>query len=168
MSDTEFDVVIAAYSIQDRATEGFDRLVDLVKSKELDVEGVVLVRKDFDGQISLEETGDHLGRKGLKIGGGVGLVVGLFAPPLLASVVVGGAVGGLIAKFAKHRVDKGLEAKMDDALAPGWAGVIAIYDRSKSDVVEACMVGAMKTSTAHVDGPGAKQLKAALAEAGAS
>ena len=32
-------------------------------------------------------------------GGGVGLVVGLFAPPLLASVIVGGAVGGLVGKF---------------------------------------------------------------------
>ena len=52
MSNTEFDVVIAAYSIQDRATEDFDRLVDLVENNELEVEGVVLVRKDFDGSTS--------------------------------------------------------------------------------------------------------------------
>ena len=165
MSDTEWDVVIAAYTIQDRAKQDFDRLVKLVQDKELQVEGVVVVTKDAAGEVSLKETGDHLGRKGLAIGGGVGLVIGLFSPPLLASVVVGGAIGGLAAKFAKHRVEKGLEEKMDQALAPGWAAVVAIYDRSKAETVDASLVSAIKKSVAHVDGPGAKALKAALVEA---
>lgn len=165
MSDTEWDVVIAAYMIQDQAKADFDRLVKLVADKQLQVEGVVVVTKDAAGEVSLKETGDHLGRKGLGIGGGVGLVVGLFAPPLLASIVVGGAVGGLVVKFAKHRAEKGLEEKMEQSLAPGWAAVVAIYDRSKADTVEAALVSAVKKSVAHVDGHGAKQLKAALEEA---
>ena len=57
----------------------------------------------------MTHTGDHLGRKGLGWGGGVGLVVGLFAPPLLASAAVSGAVGGLVGKFARHKVDSGIE-----------------------------------------------------------
>ena len=165
MSDTEFDVVIAGYMIQDQAKHDFDQLVKLVADKELQVEGVVLVSKDAAGEVTLQETGDHLGRKGLEIGAGVGLVVGLFAPPLLAAVVVGGAVGGLAAKFAKHRVEKGLEEKMGGALGPGWAGIVAIYDRSKADTVDATLVSAVKKSTAHIDGHGAKALKAAIAEA---
>jgi arylsulfatase len=165
MSDIEFDVVIAGYMIQDQAKHDFDQLVKLVASKELQVEGVVLVSKDAAGEVTLRETGDHLGRKGLEIGAGVGLVVGLFAPPLLASIVVGGAAGGLIAKFAKHRVEKGLEEKMGGALEPGWAGIVAIYDRSKAGTVDATLVSAVKKSTAHVDGHGAKALKAAIAEA---
>jgi len=165
MSDTDWDVVIAAYMIQDQAKADFDRLVKLVEDKELQVEGVVVVTKDAAGEISLKETGDHLGRKGLGIGAGVGLVIGLFWPPLLATVVVGGAVGGLAAKFAKHRAEKGLEEQMGEALAPGWAAVVAIYDRSKAGTVDASLVSAVKKSVAHVDGHGAKQLKAALEEA---
>jgi arylsulfatase len=165
MSDTEFDIVIAAYTIQDRAKHDFDELVKLVSDKELQVEGVVLVSKDAAGEVTLKETGDNLGRKGLGIGAGVGLVVGLFAPPLLASVVGGGAVGGLVAMFAKHRVEKGLEEKMGSALEPGWAGIVAIYDRGKADTVDATLVSAIKKSTAQVDGHGAKALKAAIAEA---
>ena len=54
--------------------------------------------------------------------GGVGLVVGLFAPPLLASVVVGGAAGALVGKFARHPVESGhgpkkLKAALTDAQA---------------------------------------------------
>ncbi len=48
---------------------------------------MILVEHDADGQAHVSQTGDHLGRKGLGCGGGVGLVVGLFSPQLLASVV---------------------------------------------------------------------------------
>jgi len=165
MSDTEFDVVIAAYLIPDLAQKDFDGLVKLVADKQLKVEGVALVTNDADGNVTVNETGDHLGRKGLEIGGGVGLVVGLLAPPLLASVVVGGAAGALIGKFAKHRVESGLEEKMGAALPPGSAGIVAIYDRSKAGTVDATLASAVKKSVAQIDGHGAKRLKSALADA---
>jgi arylsulfatase len=165
MSDTEFDVVIAAYLIPDLAQKDFDGLVKLVTGKQLKVEGVALVSNDADGNVAITETGDHLGRKGLEIGGGVGLAVGLLAPPLLASAVVGGAAGALIGKFARHRVESGLEEKMGPALPPGSVGVVAIYDRTKADAVDAALASAVRKSVAHVDGGGAKKLKAALADA---
>jgi uncharacterized membrane protein len=165
MSDTEFDVIIAAYLIPDLAEKDFDALVRLVADKQLTVEGVALVTNDADGNVAVKETGDHLGRKGLEIGGGVGLVVGLFAPPLLASVIIGGAAGGLIGKFARHRVESGLEQKMGAALPPGSAGIVAIYDREKADTVGATLTSAVKKSVAQVDGHGAKKLKAALTDA---
>jgi arylsulfatase len=165
MSDTEFDVVIAAYLIPDLAQQDFDALVGLVKDKQLTVEGVALVTHDADGKVTVKETGDHLGRKGLEIGGGVGLVVGLFAPPLLASVVVGGAAGALVGKFARHRVESGLEDKMGAALPPGSAGIVAIYDRAKTTTVDTALASAVRKSVAQVDGGGAKKLKSALAEA---
>jgi uncharacterized membrane protein len=165
MSDTEFDVVIAAYLIPDLAQEEFNSLVKLVEDKQLAVEGVALVTVDADGTTAVEETGDHLGRKGLEIGGGVGLVVGLFSPPLLAATVVGGAVGGVLGKFAKHRVESGLEEKMGAALPPGSAGIVAIYDRAKTETVNSTLANAVRKSVAQLDGGGAKALKAGLAEA---
>ena len=92
MSDESLDVVIAVYLIPDLAKQDFDGLVKLVEDKTVSTDGVVLVSKNAEGEVHVEETGDHLGRKGVKVGGGVGLVVGLFAPPLLAATAVG-AVG---------------------------------------------------------------------------
>ena len=165
MSDTDFDVVIAAYLIPDLAQQDFDALVGLVKDKQLTVEGVALVTNDSSGNVTINETGDHLGRKGMAVGGGVGLVVGLLAPPLLASVAVGGAAGALVGKFARHRVESGLAEKMGAALPPGSAGIVAIYDRSKTTIVDATLASAVRKSVAQVDGGGARKLKAALAEA---
>ena len=127
----------------------------------------MLVDKDPDGKVEIKGTGDHLGRKGATVGGGVGLVVGLFAPPLLAATAVGAAVGGLAGKFAKHRIESGIGDKLDDALPPGSAGVIAIYDHAHADAVAGALKNAVRSSIAQIDTASAKELKAGLEEAGA-
>jgi len=165
MSDDQKDVMIAAYLFEDLAKRDFDAVLKLAEDKKIKVEGVVLVQKDTDGEMHVNETGDHLGRKGLKFGGGAGLVVGLFAPPLLAATAVGAAAGGVIGKFAKHRVESGIEEKMDDALPPGSGGVIAIYDSDGAQAVDTALANAVKKSVAQIDGTSAKELKAGLAEA---
>jgi hypothetical protein len=62
-------------------------------------------------------------------------------------------------------VESGIGEKLGAALPPGTAGIITIYDRAKADIVDKTLANAVKKSVAEVDGAGAKQLKAALAEA---
>ena len=164
MSDA-FDVIMAAYPSTDTAQRDFDALVQLVKDKTVRSEGVILVEHDDGGQVRVTQTGDHLGRKGLGWGGGVGVVVGLFSPPLLASVVVGGAVGGLIGKFARHKVDSGIEKGLGDKLAPGTAVVVAVVDGDDRLATEQALVGSVAKSVAAMDAKGVRDLKSALAEA---
>src|SRR4051795_10813198 len=152
MSDDRKDVLIAAYLFEDLAERDFDAVLKLAGDDAVTVEGVVLVQKDADGEVHVTQTGDHLGRKGMKLGGGVGLVVGLFAPPLLAATAVGAAAGGLVGRFAKHRVDSGLGEKMGAALPAGSAGIVAIYDRAKTETVDAALASAVRKSVARVDG----------------
>jgi uncharacterized membrane protein len=111
------------------------------------------------------EAGDHAVRKGAKVAGGVGLVVGLFAPPLLAATAVGAGVGAAAGKFAKHRVESGIEEKMDDVLSEGSAMLIAIYDHDGAELVAAAIPNAIRTSVAQIEGTKAKDLKAGLEEA---
>jgi arylsulfatase len=165
MSDDQKDVLIAAYLIEDLAKRDFDAVVKLAEDNAITIEGIALVQKDSDGEVHVTETGDHLGRKGLKAGGGVGLVVGLFAPPLLAATAAGAAVGGLAGKFAKHRLESGIGEKMDAALPPGSGGVIAVYDSDGAALVDDALSNAVKKSVAHIDGTKAKELKAGLEEA---
>jgi uncharacterized membrane protein len=165
MSDDKKDVLIAAYLIEDLAKQDFDALLKLAEDGAITVEGVVLVEKDSDGEVHVTQTGDHLGRKGLKIGGGVGLAVGLFAPPLLAATAVGAAAGGVTGRFAKHRLESGIGEKMDAALPPGSGGVIAVYDSDGAAAVDEALGNAVKKSVAQIDGTNAKELKAGLEEA---
>src|SRR5580765_1457951 len=165
MSDDQKDVVIAAYLFDDLAKKDFDAVLKLAEDKTITVEGVVLVQKDDEGEVHVTETGDHLGRKGAKVGGGIGLAVGLFAPPLLAATAVGAAAGAVTGKFAKHRLESGIAEKMDTALPDGSGGVIAVYDSDGADAVDKALANAIKKSVAHIDGMSAKELKTGLAEA---
>jgi len=161
----QLDVLIAVYLIPDLAKRDFDAYAKLAGDGEIATDGVALVTKDADGEVRVEETGDHLGRKGVAAGGGVGLVIGLFAPPLLAATVVGGAVGGLTGKFARHRMKAGIGDKLDDALPPGSAGIIAIYEHDAADSVASALANAIRTSIAQIDKASAQELKAGLKEA---
>src|SRR6266705_869359 len=93
------------------------------------------------------------------------VVIAAYLIPDLATEVFGGAAGDVVGKFARHKVESGLGEKMGAALPPGSAGIIAIYDRAKADTLDAALVNAVRKSVAEIDGGGAKQLKAALAEA---
>jgi uncharacterized membrane protein len=165
MSDDQKDVLIAAYLFEDLARQDFNAVVKLAEDETITLEGVVLVQKDADGEVQVTETGDHLGRKGLKIGGGVGLAVGLFAPPLLAATAIGAVAGGVTGKFARHRLQSGIGEKMDAALPPGSGGVIVVYDSDGAPAVDEALANAVKKSVAQIDGTSANDLKAGLVEA---
>ena len=165
MAETPTDVLVAGYQEIDEATKDFESLVALVRDKQVSIEGVILVTHAQDGSVAVRQTGDNLGRKGLGWGGGVGLAVGLFAPPLLASVAVGAVAGGVIGKFVDHRVEQDIHDKIGENLPPGSAGIIAVFDDEQRLGVEQALAGALLRSVVQGDKQGTAALKESLAEA---
>ncbi len=159
------DVLVAGYRDVDTATKDFDRLIELVKARQVSIEGAILVGRDADGEVVVRQTGDHLGRTGLAWGGGVGFLVGLAAPPLLAATVVGAAAGGIAGRFAKHKVETGLHDKIGEALKPGTAAILVMFEEDQRFAVERILAGALLRSVAQSDKKGTAALKDSLAEA---
>ena len=165
MSKENQIVILAAYPSGELAAADFDQLAGLAKHKKIHTEGMILVEKDAEGKVKISETGDHLGRKGAGWGGGVGLLVGLFSPPLLASIAVGAAAGAVVGKFAKHKLESGLESGLGDKLKPGTAVIITIVQESDRLAAEQAMSGSPAKSVAVMDQAGMQGLKEALSEA---
>ena len=165
MADTPTDVFVGGYRDLDTATSDFEGLVGLVKSKQVKIEGVILVTHAEDGSVNVEQTGDHLGRKGMAWGGGVGLAVGLAAPPLLAATAAGAAAGGLVGKFVDKRMETEIHDHIGENLPPGTAGIIAVFDDEQRLAVEQALPGALAKSVVQTDKKGVKALKDGLAEA---
>ncbi len=165
MADASTDVLVAGYQGIEEATRDFDALLAQVGDKRVEIEGVILVTHDEDGNVSVRQTGDHLGRKGAGWGGGVGLAVGLLAPPLLASVAVGAVAGGVVGKFVKHRVESGIHDKIGENLPPGSAGIITVFDDTQRLAVEQALPGSPAKSVVESDAKGLRALKDSLAEA---
>ena len=166
MSDQPHDVIVGAYQDLDAAKHDFDAVTALVKAGTVKVEGVILVEHHEDGEVSLVSTGDHMGRHGLGWGAGVGLVVGLLQPELLAAVAVGAAGGAVIGKFADHRLKSELSESIGEALPRGAAGIIAVSRGEDRLEIERAMSGTPAKSVVHTDESGLlRPLKDSLAEA---
>jgi arylsulfatase A-like enzyme/uncharacterized membrane protein len=166
MAETPTDVLVAAYPEIGTATQDFESLVALVKRKEVAIEGVILVTHAEDDSVSVEMTGDRLGRTGARWGGGVGLAVGLFAPLLLASTVATGAVVGWLAgRFTASRLQQQMQERIGENLPPGSAGIIVVFDDSQRLGVERALGAARALSVVQGDKEGVAALRDSLAEA---
>ena len=86
--------------------------------------------------------------------------MGLFAPPLLASVAVGAVVGGVVGKFVDHRVANQIHDKIGENLPPGSAGIIAVFDDGQRLGVEQALGSALLRSVVQSDKSGIAALKA--------
>ena len=169
MSDNDqLDVLIAVYLIPDLAQQDFDAFVKLAEEKTISTDGVVA---------------RHQGRRRRGAGPGDG------RPPrpqgrqgrrrrrprrgslrAAAPRGHGGRRGRRRASSASSPASAsqaGIGEKMDDALPPGSAGIIAIYDHDDADAVAGALANSIRTSIAQIDKASAKELKAGLEEASA-
>ena len=165
MSDAPLDIYIAGYGDPDSAKADFDALKKAQRDGIVMIDGAVLVSRDADGTMHVKESGDHDVFKGATIGIAGGLVVGLFAPPLLGAMVVGGVIGGLLGKLTKHHEEKGIAKDVEDVIPPGTSGVVAVFEEVWVDAVEKQLAKADKKAVKEADKQTAKELKASLEDA---
>ena len=159
MSDAT-DVMIAAYLTEDGAILDFRALAE----SNAKIDGAVCITRDLEGNTTVEQT-DHLAKGGAKVLGGVGLVVGLAAPPLLAATAIGAAAGAVLGKAGSSKVKSQVEQQAEQTIPWGGAGLIVAYPRASADEVDSAITHALKKVVGEAEGTKVKALKAALANA---
>ena len=164
MSETQM-LLVAGYADVDVATAEFHALADTVRDKGLRSQGIILVGKGPDGTPRLMDTGNHLGRRGAGWGGGAGVLVGLFAPPMLGAVVVGAAAGAVVGHFAGNKLTAAVQQRVGDALKDGTAVIIGVFPADARLAVERALPGALLKSVVESDEGGIDDLQAVLGEA---
>jgi uncharacterized membrane protein len=164
MADVPLDLYIAGYADAGAAKEDFDALKKAQRQGIVFIDGAILVSRDADGTMHVKEAGDHDVFKGTSIGVAGGFVLGLFAPPLLGAMVVGGAIGGLTGKLVKHHEEKNIQKDVEDAVPPGTSGIVAVFEEIWVDEVERQLKKAERKAIKAADKETANELKKGLAE----
>ena len=124
--------------------------------KELDdyaVVASVVLSRQADGEVDVDEHGGMQVGRGATLGGVAGLVVGLFAPPLLAATAVGAGIGAAAGAISKHHDEKKIESAVDenDWLPPGSSAIVAVIDDQYLDRVDAAVADAQKKVSKAID-----------------
>jgi uncharacterized membrane protein len=150
MDDDHELILVAAYADLDRALADFRELEKRIKHG-MELRAAALITKDDEDQPHVVEARNRHGRVGAGIGAGLGLLVGLFLPPVGLGVVIGGAAGAVVASFAEHELRTGLRHEIGAALEAGTGVVIAAVYPNGRVPVELTLSRSTKTTGVRMD-----------------
>ena len=158
--DETTDVLIGGYMSADAAQEDYEAVLNCGAR----LLGAVVVSKDLEGELSVEQT-DHMVGESTAGLASVGFVVGLVAPPLLAATAIGAGLGAVGGKLLPKRTGSKIEEAAGETIPIGGAGLIVAYPHEVADQVEPAVTRAIKKAVGEAEGHHVKALKGALAEA---
>ena len=142
MTDRNYTLVVAAYgNDSSAAAEDFDTLKNIDDAA---VVAAVVLQRDASGKVEVKEHGGGLIAGGTTVGALGGLVVGLFAPPLLLAGVVGAGIGAGVGAIAKRHEEKEIGVDAEEWLPLGSSAIVAVVDDLYLDRVDRAVDKAAK------------------------
>ncbi|MGH1550726.1 DUF1269 domain-containing protein [Leifsonia poae] len=162
MADKNLVLVVGAYDDESAAESDYQSLKEDQAAGQFDIVGAVVMSRDDDGKVEVKEHETGTVGKGAAWGAGAGVVVGLFAPPLLAATAVGAGIGAVIGAFRKRHDEKQIGVDVDEYLPKGSSAVIAVVDDQWADRVENALVKAEKRISKAIDSGDYEELQKAI------
>jgi len=166
VTDGAWTLFVADFSDTDSAWQAYETIKDAEDGHTLSIEGVLVVDRDPDGKLQVLKATDHSTRRGLGWGVVGGVVVGLIFPPtIIGSVAALGAVGAATGKGVQLHHRKELAEDLQDAIAPGHSGIVALVSDPDAVKLRKALDRADAIVEKAVDKAAADEIKAAADEA---
>ena len=125
-----------------------------------------MVARNDDGELEVQKATDHSTRRGLGWGVVGGVVLGVIFPPsIIGSAAVLGAAGAATGKLRQLHHKSELADELQDAVAPGHSGLIALVSDPGAVEIQRALDKANRVVESAVDDVIAKDIKAAAKEA---
>ena len=164
MDSDNLMLVAGTYADAEAAAEDFKTLKAGQDAGEYQVVGAVVMNRDASGNVDVKEHGDAHVAGGAMLGGTAGLVVGLFAPPLLAATAIGAGIGAGIGALRKRHEEKKMGVDVEEYLPPGSSAVVAVVDDVYADKVENALVKSDKRINKAIDSGDYDELQKAISK----
>ena len=129
------NVVMVNVSSRDDGLRVLDRVDAGTETGEINVEDVAMVYKNDKGKVKIHQTADATAGKGAVKGGGLGLLVGLFAAPLMPAVAVGAGIGALVGRARDKGISDDLIKQAGQAIETYGAVVFLLADQANTLVI---------------------------------
>jgi uncharacterized membrane protein len=164
MDGDNLSLVVGTYADAGAAADDFAAIKAGENAGEYKVVGAVVMSRDASGKVEVKEHDDNTVGSTATVGGAAGLVVGLFAPPLLAATAVGAGIGAAVGALKKRHEEKQMGLEVDEYLPPGSSAVVAVVDDQWADKVENALAKSDKRISKAIDSGDYDQLQKAIAK----
>jgi uncharacterized membrane protein len=149
MADRNYSLLVAGYGNDTSAAAAdFESIKGMGDTA---VVAAVVLSRDSSGKVEVKEHGGGLVATGTTAGAIGGLVVGLFAPPLLLAGVVGAGIGAGAGKIAKRHQEKSIGVDAEQWLPVGASAIVAVVDDLYLDRVDKAVDKANKKVSKAID-----------------
>ena len=166
VTDGAYTLFVADFADTDTAWEAYEALKSLEDGATIEIEGVIVVKRDAEGKVEIQKVTDHSTRHGLKWGVVGGVVLGVIFPPsILGSAAVLGAAGATAGKVREIRNRGELAEELQDAIDPGHSGIVALVSDPGAVEIRKALAKADAIVEKAVDKVAADDIKAAASEA---
>ena len=149
MTDANLVLLVASYGDDtDAAAQDFEALKGIGDTA---VVAAVVLQRDAAGNVDVKEHGGGLVAAGTAVGALGGLVVGLFAPPLLLATAIGAGIGAGAGAIAKRHEEKEIGVDAETWLPAGSSAIVAVVDDLYLDRVDNAVAKAVKKTNKAID-----------------
>src|SRR6187200_1254343 len=129
------NVVMINVTSRDDGLRVLDRIEAATETGEINVEDVAMVYKNDKGKVKIQQTADATAGRGAVKGGGLGLLVGIIAAPLVPAVAVGAGIGALVGRARDRGISDDLIKQAGQAIETYGAVVFVLADQANSQVI---------------------------------
>ena len=166
VSDGAYTLVVADFDDTDAAWAAYELLKSIEDGRSLEIESVIVVKRGDDGKLEIQKATDHSTGRGLAWGAVGGVVLGVIFPPsIIGSAIALGAAGAATGKLRELHHRSELAAELQDAVAPGHSGIVALVSDPGVVEIRKALDKANRVVESAVDDVVAKDMKAAAKEA---
>ena len=166
VSDGAYTLFIADFDDTAAAWDAYEFLKSLEDGRHLEIESVVVVKRDADGKIEIQKATDHSTARGLGWGIAGGILLGVIFPPsIIGSAIVLGGAGAATGKLREVHHKHELADELTDAIAPGHSGLVALVSDPAVVEIRKALDKANRVVESAVDKAVAADVKAAAKEA---
>jgi uncharacterized membrane protein len=167
ITDGAYTLLVADFDSTDTAWEAYQELKSIEDGASVEIEGVIVVKRDAAGELEVQKATDHSTRSGLTWGAVGGVVLGvLFPPSIIGSAAVLGAAGAGAGKLRERHHRKELAEELQTAIAPGHSGLVALVSDPGEVKIRKALVRANHIVESAVGDAAARDIKAAAKDAG--
>ena len=166
VTDGAYTLFVADFADTGTAWEAYEGLKAAEDGRSMEIEGVIVVKREADGKLEVLKATDHSTRHDLKWGlvGGVALGI-IFPPSILGSAAVLGAVGAATGKARELHHRSELAEELESAIAPGHSGIVGLVSDPGAVEIRKALQRADAIVASAVDDVVARDIKAAAKEA---
>lgn len=165
MADLNLALYVASYADATSASADYEQLKEAEDTTDLVVVASVVMSRDDEGEVTVTEKGGGEIAGPALLGGAAGLVVGLFAPPLLLSAAVGAGVGAMVGGLVRKHEEKELGVELEEYLPPGSSAIVVVLDDVYVDNVDAALTRGDKKVSKAIDSGDYEEIQKAISEA---